>query len=96
MSEYIEREALIERMETRLKSLRADYGDYDHYTDGFEEGLVAVEDADTADVVEVVRCRECECLKFSDCYAECSKGYMGIVSPDDYCSRGKRRGVDNV
>lgn len=44
-----------------------------------------------ADVVEVVHCKDCKYLMFSDCYGECSKGYMGIVSPDDYCSRGERK-----
>lgn len=45
----------------------------------------------TADVVEVVRCKDCKNLMFSDFYGECSKGYMGIVSPDDYCSYGERK-----
>ena len=43
------------------------------------------------DVVPVVRCKDCKHLMFSDCYGECSKGYMGIVSPNDYCSRGERK-----
>lgn len=43
-----------------------------------------------ADVVPVVRCCDCKHLMFSDCYGECSKGYMGIVSPNDYCSYGER------
>lgn len=41
-------------------------------------------------VVPVVRCKDCKYLIFSDCYGECSKGYIGIVSPNDYCSRGER------
>ena len=45
----------------------------------------------TSDVVEVVHCKNCKHLMFSDFYGECSKGYMGIVSPDDYCSRGERK-----
>lgn len=45
----------------------------------------------TADVVPVVRCKDCKHLMFSDCYGECSRGYMGIVSPDDYCSYGERK-----
>lgn len=45
----------------------------------------------TADVVEVVHCKNCRHLMFSDCYGECERGYMGIVSPDDYCSRGERK-----
>ena len=47
--------------------------------------------APTVDAVEVVRCRDCKYLMFSDCYGECSKGYLGIVRPDDFCSRGERK-----
>ena len=43
------------------------------------------------DIVPVVRCKDCKHLMFSDCYGECSRGYMGIVSPDDYCSYGERK-----
>ena len=41
--------------------------------------------------VDVVRCRECKYLMFSDCYGECSKGHLGIVRPDDFCSYGERK-----
>lgn len=47
-------------------------------------------DTPTADVVEVVRCKNCKYLMFSDFYGECSKGYMGIVYPNDFCSHGER------
>lgn len=39
----------------------------------------------------VVHCWECENLMFSDCYGECKMGHLGIVSPNDYCSKGKRK-----
>lgn len=45
----------------------------------------------TVDAVEVVRCLDCKYLMFSDCYGECGKGYMGVVRPDDFCSRGERK-----
>ena len=45
----IDANALEKRMEERLNSLRKEFGNYDHYTDGFEEGCVAVEDAETID-----------------------------------------------
>ena len=45
----------------------------------------------TADVVEVVRCKDCKHLMFSDMYGECSQAHMGIVRPDDYCSYGERK-----
>lgn len=47
--------------------------------------------APTVDAVEVVRCRECKHLMFSDCYGECGEGHMSIVSPDDFCSYGRRK-----
>ena len=43
------------------------------------------------DVVEVVRCRDCRHITFSDCYGECGKGYLGIVQPNDFCSRGEHK-----
>ena len=56
-----------------------------------------VKEQPTADVVEVVRCKDCKHLMFSDCYGECKRNYLGIVRPDDFCSRGKRKeGDDNV
>lgn len=45
------------------------------------------------DMVEVVRCKDCKYLMFSDFYGECGRGYMGIVRPCDYCSRGERKKV---
>lgn len=39
----------------------------------------------------VVRCKDCRFLRFSDCYGECSVGRLGIVRPDDFCSRGERK-----
>ena len=50
-----------------------------------------IADAPTVDAVEVVRCLDCKHLMFSDCYGECDKGYMGVVRPDDFCSRGERK-----
>jgi hypothetical protein len=53
-------------------------------------------DAPTVDAVEVVRCKECKYLMFSDMYGECGRGYMGIVYPNDFCSCGERKdGADD-
>lgn len=38
-----------------------------------------------------VYCKDCKHLMFSDCYAECGKGYRGIVSVDDFCDKGELR-----
>lgn len=98
MAEYIEREALMDRMEARLNGLRNMFGNYDHYTDGFEEGLVAVEDAETADVVEVVRCKDCLFYKCDNGCPLHESGYFknGKMLPfeNDFCSYGERRVED--
>ena len=52
----------------------------------------AIYSAPVIDAVPVVRCKDCIHLMFSDFYGECKRGYLcGIVRPDDYCSRGKRK-----
>ena len=42
-------------------------------------------------IPELVHCKKCKYLMFSDFYGECSKEYLGIVQPNDYCSRGERK-----
>ena len=51
----------------------------------------SIKKAPIIDAVEVVRCFECKYIMFSDCYGECGKGHMGVVRPDDFCSRGERK-----
>lgn len=50
-----------------------------------------INSAPAADVVDVVRCKNCKHLMFSDMYGECSQAHMGIVRPDDFCSYGERK-----
>lgn len=38
----------------------------------------------------IVHCKECKHLMFSDFEGECSKGYKGIVRPNDSCPFGVR------
>lgn len=52
--EYIEREAVLTHLNERLNFLREENGNYDHYTDGYEEAVDKVEDFPAADVAEVV------------------------------------------
>lgn len=51
----------------------------------------AIENAPAIDAVPVVRCKDCRHITFSDCYGECGKGYLGIVQPNDFCSRGEHK-----
>ena len=39
-----------------------------------------------------MRCKDCRNLEITGCYGECRKGYLGIVRPDDFCSRAEKRG----
>jgi hypothetical protein len=86
MAEYIEREnaQIFLRTECLAK-----------YPTSFANGLLAAADQlnklPTADVVEVVRCKDCKHLMFSDCYGECTKALFSIVSPNDFCSYGERK-----
>jgi hypothetical protein len=56
---------------------------------------VAIDNQPTADVVEVVRCKDCcWCIVTSPPYAAayCIKGMRSIiVEPDDFCSYGERK-----
>ena len=79
MSEYIEREALMRN----LKQFAPEQ------LTPLVESLIQKQPA--ADVVEVVSCKDCKHLMFSDCYGECRRNHLGIVRPDDFCSRGKRK-----
>ena len=45
-----------------------------------------VEDTPTADVVQVVRCKDC---KYFSEFQHC--GVLGFCEPNEYCSRGERR-----
>ena len=76
----------------RLIDADALLAEYDRQHEG-EPGKARklIEDAPTVDAVEVVRCKDCKYLMFSDCYGECGKGHMWIVSPYDFCSYGERK-----
>lgn len=76
MAEYIEREALLEKMKNWHEKISL---------------VTCVNSIPTADVVPVVRCKDCKHLMFSDFYGECVVGHLGIVKPDDFCSYGERK-----
>lgn len=89
MPEYIEREALLEK----AKELASG---------SFSTPLIisAIEKTPTADVVEVVRCKDCEHKKeIPDCQKElyssscvaCSYHSGLIMDGNDFCSYGKRK-----
>ena len=64
-----------------------------------DEGVCRYEERtpkERGDDKQKITCLNCKHLMFSDCYGECGMGYMGVVRPDDFCSRGERKeGYDN-
>ena len=98
MPEYIEREALtIENLEKYMTVMEVNTKEYG------QQVVVAVDDLmylPTADVVEVVRCKDCEhwggviygfvCRKFSGIETKI------CMHADDFCSYGKRKEVKNA
>lgn len=87
MAEYINREALIQYME--------DCKDENAFTlmaTGYAYAFI--EDVPAADVVEVVRCKDCKHRKTENCsmYVECDCGSQHTWECDnDFCSYGERR-----
>lgn len=88
MNEYIERNAAIDAIMAVYVST-AGYKTRERVFKAEE----AVHRLPAADVVEVVRCKDCRFLRFSDFYGACVCGRMAIVQPWDYCSRGERNDV---
>ena len=96
MAEYIEREALIERLELLAR-----------HEDGFRQSVIlgvvhGIKHEPTADVVEVVRCKDC---KHWECYGgedkhkgDCLElvGLDSCMYENDFCSYGERKDDGNV
>lgn len=87
MSEYIERERLKEAFIADLQKLQT----LDEHT--MDLILIEIEEAPAADVVEVVRCKDCvwrgreECAMFYRC--DCGEQHTWETD-NDYCSYGAR------
>ena len=86
--EYIEREALVKR----LKKEECDC-----------EWLWDILDIPTADVAEVVRCKDCkhydkkyhQCKLHSEEPDQYYTGFIFCMQEDDFCSYGERKELDN-
>lgn len=77
MAEYIEREALIKHIERSFGEISTPFV------------VKEIKDFPNADVVEVVRCKDCTYC--SEHYNICHYGVGRDVKPDHYCGYGERR-----
>lgn len=105
MAEYIEREKIVSIIKADIRQCEEDaecaFGDeaYLQAVDSRKNGahyiLREIEHRPAADVVEVVRCKDCEHFK---AYSDPLKGFYGEcmvresdIGEDDYCSYGIRK-----
>ena len=87
--EYIERKDLINNRPPQRNPDQTGKEEYNKgYNDGIKAVLSCIEIQPSADVVEVVRWKDCEYNN------ECSVQDFGEMHQNDFCSRGKRR-ADN-
>ena len=86
--EYIERGAFLDKLNKKVK-LDYEMGLYNHgaLTESF---IRFVEIQPAADVVEVVRCKDCKFFEYGD---YCSEGKMehSRCRENDFCSYGERK-----
>ena len=82
MAEYIEREAVVMELNKTYDNMNAMGAQF--YC-GFMNAVHRIKDFPAADVVEVVRCKDCK-HRFEDSWCE-------YVDDDDnfYCARGERK-----
>ena len=87
--EYIEREALKEDLKESYDRLRAIYDSFTYDEDKqicagqlttFTEAILRVKDAPAADVVEVVRCKDCKW------YSELACGERELLGSQGWCN----------
>lgn len=89
--EYISREAAIEEIDKWLDAVgTALVGKGLSY---YGELIGCIEDTPAADVAEVVRCKDCKYVIFTEHrdYIRCTKHCAFSFRPNDFCSYGERR-----
>lgn len=87
MSEYIERKAVINKVNEILAHF--DNGDIRY---GIELAIQTIKDTPTADVVEIVRCKDCRHYVAEYCTRDIkSRTNMFYMRADDFCSYGERK-----
>ena len=96
MSKYIDAEQAIKEI-----GVPYNRSEHDDFVDGFNSGLESaantIKEMPAADVVEVVRCKDCKHYQFADNRAfgmpvkMCEWLGFEDVDDDDFCSRAERK-----
>lgn len=97
MPEYIKREAVLNRIQELQGTDPATVGKK-QFSEGFFFGLdeaeIVILQTPTADVAEVVRCKDCKHYEIGKSYTPYCNNVMNLfeeMKPDDFCSYGERR-----
>lgn len=94
MTDYIKRDALLEARELAICAYEnAGIFNADAIRNHLKPLLDAVVDTPAADVAEVVRCKDCKYVNFTEHrdYLRCAKHCAFSFRPNDFCSYGERR-----
>ena len=102
MSDYIERDLLLAEIKELKKSpwYNGGYGTYERNIRREAIDIIVdlcIKSAPTADVVEVVRCKDCKYWQDNNDgypHQECRWGNYETPDPDDYCSYGELKDGD--
>ena len=92
MADYIKRDALLEARELAICAYEnAGVFNADAIRNHLKPLLDAVADTPAADVAEVVRCKDCKYVNFTEHrgYLRCTKHCAFSFRPDDFCSYGE-------
>lgn len=89
MSEYIKREDAIRAI---MEYIRDGCDESDEFIDGtYKAKLIIEEDIPSADVVEVVRCKDCKEWDAETHSCNIRDSYGWDYKPTDYCSYGEKK-----
>lgn len=87
MAKYIDKDALLNKMQERHEDLARDYGDYDNYVMGFGDAIELLENAPAADVQEVKHAKWVLSEKLYRVLvcSNCHRGFCYEGVPYKYC-----------
>lgn len=89
MPRYIDANNLYQKINDWRKQIKATYGEYDDFVECLGEVLTMIGSEPNADVVPVVRCKDC---KYYNAGFECIKEGYGIEYDENYyCASAERR-----
>ena len=103
MNDYIKRENAVNAVEfgiTLASAINIETGErtelFQKENDELREAVKRIKDIEPADVVKVVRCKDCEWATKSTelpgwYMCKCEEAFDDYAKPDDFCSHGKRR-----